>query len=182
MPPLYPLPRHPRRPVAAPCPSPIAAPGRGPRARPPDRSLAGRWRPLARRPHRGCRRRRSGRPIPRVRWHRFEGPAVAAASYLLAAALNRIFWSSTFHRSPFVLFFGAVAVAAWFGGFWPGFGVALASAITVTALLGDLTPEIITASLVMIGVAALISYRSERSREVDRELEEANGLLNTMLD
>jgi PAS domain S-box-containing protein len=117
-----------------------------------------------------------------VRWHRFEGPAVAAASYLLAAGLTRIFWSSTFHRSPFVLFFGAAAVAAWLAGFWMGFAVALASAITVTALTGDLTPEIFTGSLVMIGVAALISYRSERSREVDRELEEANGLLNTVLD
>ena len=117
-----------------------------------------------------------------MRWHRFEGPAVAAASYLLAAGLTRIFWSSAFHRSPFVLFFGAAAVAAWLAGFWMGFAVALASAITVTALTGDLTPEIFTGSLVMIGVAALISYRSERSREVDRELEEANGLLNTVLD
>lgn len=117
-----------------------------------------------------------------MRWHRFEGPAVAAASYLLAAALTRIFWSSAFHRSPFVLFFGAAAAAAWFAGFWMGFGVALASAITVTALTGDLTPEIFTGSLVMIGVAALITYRSERSREVDSELEEANGLLNTVLD
>jgi PAS domain S-box-containing protein len=117
-----------------------------------------------------------------VRWHRFEGPAVAAASYLLAAALTRIFWSPAFHRSPFVLFFGAAATAAWFGGFWMGFGVALASAITVTAMTGDLTPEIFTGSLVMIGVAALITYRSERSREMDSELEEANGLLNTVLD
>jgi PAS domain S-box-containing protein len=117
-----------------------------------------------------------------VRWHRFEGPAVAAASYLLAAALTRIFWSSAFHRSPFVLFFGAAAAAAWLGGFWMGFAVALASAITVTGLTGDLTPEIFTGSLVMIGVGALISYRSERSREIDSELEEANGLLNTVLD
>jgi PAS domain S-box-containing protein len=117
-----------------------------------------------------------------VRWHRFEGPAVAAASYLLAAALTRIFWAPAFHRSPFVLFFGAAATAAWFGGFWMGFGVALASAITVTAMSGDLTPEILTGSLVMIGVAALITYRSERSREIDSELEEANGLLNTVLD
>ena len=117
-----------------------------------------------------------------MRWHRFEGPAVAAASYLLAAALTRIFWSPAFHRSPFVLFFGAAATAAWFGGFWMGFGVALASTITVTAMTGDLTPEIFTGSLVMIGVAALITYRSERSREIDSELEEANGLLNTVLD
>jgi PAS domain S-box-containing protein len=117
-----------------------------------------------------------------VRWHRFQGPAVAAASYLLAAGLTRIFWSSAFHRSPFVLFFGAAAAAAWFAGFWMGFAVALASAITVTGLTGDLTPEIFTGSLVMIGVAAMISYRSERSREIDSELEEANGLLNTVLD
>jgi PAS domain S-box-containing protein len=117
-----------------------------------------------------------------VRWHRFEGPAVAAACYLLAAGLTRVFWSSAFHRSPFVLFFGAAAAAAWFAGFWMGFAVALASAMTVTALTGDLTPEIFTGSLVMIGVAALISYRSERSREIDSELEEANGLLNTVLD
>ncbi|HEY6323540.1 MAG TPA: ATP-binding protein [Thermoanaerobaculia bacterium] len=117
-----------------------------------------------------------------MRWHRFEGPAVAAACYLLAAGLTRIFWSSAFHRSPFVLFFGAVAAAAWFAGFWMGFAVALASAMTITALTGDLTPEIFTGSLVMVGVAALISYRSERSREIDSELEEANGLLNTVLD
>jgi len=117
-----------------------------------------------------------------VRWHRFEGPAVAAACYLLAAGLTRIFWSSAFHRSPLVLFFGAAAAAAWFAGFWMGFAVALASAITITGLTGDLTPEIFTGSLVMIGVAAMIAYRSERSRETDSELEEANGLLNTVLD
>ena len=117
-----------------------------------------------------------------MRWHRFAGPAVAGACYLLAAALTRIFWSSAFHRSPFVLFFGAAAVAAWFAGFWMGFAVALASAMTVTALTGDLTPEIFAGSLVMIGVAALITYRSERARETDGELEEANGLLNTVLD
>ncbi|HXO26822.1 MAG TPA: ATP-binding protein [Thermoanaerobaculia bacterium] len=126
--------------------------------------------------------RRSGRLIPRVRWHRFEGPAVAAACYLLAAGLTRIFWSSAFHRSPLVLFFGAAAAAAWFAGFWMGFAVALASAITVTGLTGDLTPEIFAGSLVMIGVAAMLTYRSERSRETDSELEEANGLLNTVLD
>ncbi len=120
--------------------------------------------------------------MPRVRWHRFEGPAVAAACYLLAAGLTRIFWSPAFHRSPFVLFFGAAAAAAWFAGFWMGFAVALASAMTVTALTGDLTPEIFAGSLVMIGIAALISYRLERSRETDSELEEANGLLNTVLD
>ena len=117
-----------------------------------------------------------------MRWHRFEGPAVAAACYLLAAGLTRIFWSSAFHRSPLVLFFGAAAAAAWFAGFWMGFAVALASAITITGLTGDLTPEIFTGSLVMIGVAAMIAYRSERSRETDSELEEANGLLNTVLD
>ena len=117
-----------------------------------------------------------------MRWHRFEGPVVAAACYLLAAGLTRIFWSSAFHRSPFVLFFGAAAVAAWLAGFWMGFAVALASAMTVTALTGDLTPEIFAGSLVMIGIAALISYRLERSRETDSELEEANGLLNTVLD
>ena len=117
-----------------------------------------------------------------MRWRRFEGPAVAAACYLLAAGLTRIFWSPAFHRSPFVLFFGAAAVAAWFGGFWMGFAVALASALTVTGVTGDLTPEIFIGSLVMIGVAALITYRSELSREVDGELEEANGLLNTVLD
>lgn len=117
-----------------------------------------------------------------MRRHRIEGLAIAAASYLLAAVLTRILWFSTFHRSPFVLFFGAVAAAAWFGGFWMGFGVSLATALTVTALTGDLSPEILAASLVMIGVAALISHRAERSREIDCELEEANGLLNTVLD
>lgn len=117
-----------------------------------------------------------------MRWHRFEGPAVAAACYLLAAGLTWIFWSSAFHRSPLVLFFGAAAAAAWFAGFWMGFAVTLASAVTVTGLTGDLTPDIFTGSLVMIGVAAMITYRSERSREIDSELEEANGLLNTVLD
>ncbi len=117
-----------------------------------------------------------------MRWRRFEGPAVAAACYLLAAGLTRIFWQSAFHRSPFVLFFGAAAAATWFAGFWMGFAVALASAITITGVTGDLTPEIFAGSLVMIGVAALITYRSERSREIDGELEEANGLLNTVLD
>jgi two-component system CheB/CheR fusion protein len=116
----------------------------------------------------------------RLQLHR--GLALAAASYLLAAALTRTLWSSLFHHAPFTLFFGAAAVAAWFGGFWLGFGVALLGAITVCALVGDLGPAILAASLVMIGVAALISYLAEHSREIDSEREEAKRLLDTVLD
>ena len=115
-------------------------------------------------------------------WQRYRGPAIAVASYVLAAALTRTLWSSIFQHAPFTLFFGGAAVAAWFGGFWLGFGVALLGAITVCALMGDLAPAILASSLVMIGVAALISYVAERAREVDSEREEANRLLDTVLD
>ncbi|MBV8202555.1 MAG: PAS domain-containing protein, partial [Acidobacteria bacterium] len=114
--------------------------------------------------------------------HSNRGAAVAAASYLLAAALTWALWSPLFHHAPFALFFGAAAVAAWFGGFWLGFGVALLGAITVFALMGDLSPAILASSLVMVGVAALISYFAERSREIDSERAEAKRLLDTVLD
>jgi two-component system CheB/CheR fusion protein len=96
--------------------------------------------------------------------------------------LTRILWPSLFQHAPFALFYGAAAVAAWFGGFWLGFGVALLSAITVCALVGDVAPAIVASSLVMSGVAALISYLAEQSRESDSEREEARRLLDTVLD
>jgi PAS domain S-box-containing protein len=99
--------------------------------------------------------------------------AVAAASFLLAAGLTRAFWDAVFHRSPFALFFAASAVTAWFGGFWFGFGVALFGALTVSVLMGDPGPQIVAAALVTIGVATLISYLAERSRDTENQLDEA---------
>src|SRR5437588_2942864 len=115
-------------------------------------------------------------------WHRLRGPAVAAASYLVALLLTRVFWQQAFHRAPFTLFIGASAVAAWAGGFWLGVGVALLGAISAFMLVGDPMLEIAAAAVVMVGIATLISYLTERSREVSGELDEANALLNTVVD
>src|SRR5258708_4214535 len=115
-------------------------------------------------------------------WHRLRGPAVAAGSYLVALLLTRVFWQQAFHRAPFTLFIGASAVAAWAGGFWLGVGVALLGAISAFMLVGDPMPEIAAAAVVMVGIATLISYLTERSREVSGELDEANALLNTVVD
>jgi two-component system CheB/CheR fusion protein len=119
---------------------------------------------------------------PGVRWQRFRGLAFAAAGYLLAAALTWGLWGQVFHRAPFPLFIAASAIAAWAGGFWLGLGTALLGAITVSALVGAPTPEIVAASLVMVGVATLVSYLAERSREAESEIDEAGELLNTVLD
>jgi two-component system CheB/CheR fusion protein len=117
-----------------------------------------------------------------VRWQRFRGFAFAATGYLLAAGLTRAFWGQVFHRAPFPLFFAASAFAAWAGGFWLGFCTALLGAFTACALVGAPAPEIVAASLVMVGVATLISYLAERSREAESEIDEAGELLNTVLD
>jgi two-component system CheB/CheR fusion protein len=122
---------------------------------------------------------RGGTPLRR---HRLSGLAVATASYLAAALLTWTFWQQAFHRAPFPLFIAASAVAAWAGGFWLGFGVALLGALTACVLVGDPTPEIVAASIVTVGIATLISYLTERSREVSGELDETNALLNTVLD
>src|SRR5258708_25145424 len=115
-------------------------------------------------------------------WHRLRGPAVAAGSYLAALLLTWAFWQHAFHRAPFVLFTSAAAAAAWAGGFWLGVGVALLGATSAFMLVGDPMPEIAAAAVVMVGIATLISYLTERSREVSGELDEANALLNTVVD
>jgi two-component system CheB/CheR fusion protein len=117
-----------------------------------------------------------------VRSQRFRGLVFAAAGYLLAAGLTWGLWGQVFHRAPFPLFFGASAIAAWAGGFWLGFGTALLGAITACALVGAPAPEIVAASLVMVGVATLISYLAERSREAESGIDESGELLNTVLD
>jgi two-component system CheB/CheR fusion protein len=117
--------------------------------------------------------------MPRLR---LQGLGVAAASYLTALLLNKAFWQQSFHRAPFVLFIAASAVAAWAGGFWMGFGVALLGALSACVLVGDPTPAIVAASIVMVGIATLISYLTERSREASGERDEATALLNTVLD
>ncbi len=96
--------------------------------------------------------------------------------------MTRVFWQQAFQRAPFTLFIGASAVAAWAGGFWLGVGVALLGAISAFMLVGDPVPEIAAAAVVMVGIATLISYLTERSREVSGELDEANALLNTVVD
>lgn len=115
-------------------------------------------------------------------WQRFRGPAVAAGSYLAALLLTWVFWERAFHRAPFPLFIAASAVAAWAGGFWLGVGVALLGAISAFMLVGEPIPEIAAAAVVMVGIATLISYLTEHSREVSGELDEANALLNTVVD
>src|SRR5258708_27820865 len=97
-------------------------------------------------------------------WHRLRGPAVAAASYLAALLLTRVFWQQAFQRAPFTLFIGASAVAAWAGGFWLGVGVALLGAISAFMLGGDPVPHVAAAAVGLDGLATLISYPTDRSR------------------
>jgi hypothetical protein len=97
------------------------------------------------------------------------GIAIAAAALAtsLRLALDPV-WGLKF---PLIFFYPAVAVSAWFGGFWPGIVTTLISAVAAdhfwmtsnwsTALA---TPSDAVALLVFVGIDAAISGQMRRRR------------------
>jgi signal transduction histidine kinase len=67
--------------------------------------------------------------------------AVAIAVVVLAAAVTLPLWQEVFSRNPFALFYAAVVVAAWFGGFGPGL---LATLLAVLAIDDFILPSFIS--------------------------------------
>src|SRR5690349_15232941 len=55
----------------------------------------------------------------------------SAACSILTTAITVVFWNSLFQRNPFALFFAAVMISAWYGGFGPGL---VATAVSVWAV------------------------------------------------
>jgi PAS domain S-box-containing protein len=97
--------------------------------------------------------------------------AVAVAAILLRFALNPI-WGS---RLPFILFFPAIMVSGWFGGFWPGIVSTLLCAAAGHVLWmkppGAWMPtdsSAVISLLVFVGVGALISGLNEAWRRAER--------------
>ncbi|MDB5325271.1 MAG: Sensory transduction protein kinase 2 [Phycisphaerales bacterium] len=86
---------------------------------------------------------------------------IAVASIAVAVGVTLLLWG-VFSRNPFALFYAAVMVSAWRGGFGPGL---LASVFAVVAIDFFLMPSFFTGSLrdivqasTFVGIAALLSW------------------------
>lgn len=90
--------------------------------------------------------------------------AIAVVSVGIAVGVTLLFWS-VLNRNPFALFYAAVMVSAWRGGFGPGL---LASAMALVAIDFFLMPSFFTGTLrdvvqasTFIGIAALLSWLNQ---------------------
>jgi two-component system CheB/CheR fusion protein len=114
------------------------------------------------------------------------GIAIAAAALAtsLRLALDPV-WGLKF---PLIFFYPAVAVSAWFGGFWPGIVTTLISAVAAdhfwmtpvwsTALA---TPSDAVALLVFVGIGAMISGLNEAWRRATTALAQSEDRLQETL-
>ncbi|MDP9122531.1 MAG: ATP-binding protein, partial [Acidobacteriota bacterium] len=107
---------------------------------------------------------------------------IALLCYLAAALLTALFWQPVFQHAPLALFFAAVAVAAWSGGFWTGCGVSVASSLTVGYLLLRTGAPLGAVVPVFLAVSALLSFVAEKQRHSERALGETSALLDTLFE
>jgi two-component system, cell cycle sensor histidine kinase and response regulator CckA len=107
---------------------------------------------------------------------------LAAVSYSVASVSTTLFWESLFKYVPFALFFAAVSATAWFGGFWPGFLVALSGAVTTSYLMASPDNVALAAPFILLVVATFICYLAEHRSRSRSKLEEINVLLETERD
>ncbi|HEX8322413.1 MAG TPA: DUF4118 domain-containing protein, partial [Tepidisphaeraceae bacterium] len=109
---------------------------------------------------------------------------IAVASIGVAIAVTLLFWTA-FNRNPFALFYAAVMVSAWRGGFGPGL---LASLLALVSINFFLMPSFFSGSWrdavqasTFIGIAALLSWLNHSRdmamthlRRAKQEADEAN--------
>ena len=107
---------------------------------------------------------------------------LAAVSYSVASVSTTLFWEPLFKYVPFALFFAAVSATAWFGGFWPGFLVALSGAVTTSYLMASPNNVALAAPFILLVVATFICYLAEHRSRSRSKLEEINVLLETERD
>src|SRR5205085_12140498 len=97
----------------------------------------------------------------RPRLHRLLRYAVAALAVLLAAAVTELLDPIWGGRLPFVAFYPAVVLVAWFAGVGPGLLATLASVVLITRAwlaVATVGPEgLIVALLLFLGAGATVS-------------------------
>ncbi|HEX8237786.1 MAG TPA: PAS domain-containing protein [Abditibacteriaceae bacterium] len=112
---------------------------------------------------------------------------VALLAVCVAVALTRAV-PLVASRTPFLLFFAAVAVSAWFGGFGPGLCATVLAVATVNYLFiaprGHFSfsfPDVLLGS-VFFGVSALISYLTATQRASSEALQASEQQFELALD
>jgi PAS domain S-box-containing protein len=105
---------------------------------------------------------------------------IATIAYLVASIFTFYFWDSLFKKVPFALFFAAVSAAAWFGGFWPGFLVALFGSVTTSLLMSTPDNIFVAAPLTLLTIATFICYLIEQRRRAERAARDSSVLFSTV--
>ena len=107
--------------------------------------------------------------------------AVACVSIAVAAGLTWLLWPAL--QPAVALFFAAVMISAWFGGFGPGLFAGLLAAVTAEVLFTSPPGEVefSVRAVIRLGVfllsAVLISGLNSRRRNAELRLREAHGEL-----
>lgn len=104
---------------------------------------------------------------------------LAVLSVTIAVGLTLIGWETFFSRNPFVLFYAAVLITAWRGGFGPG---VLASLLATGAIDFFLMPSFFTAHwrdavqvLTFIGIAGMVSWLNHSRDRAMNDLRRAKA-------
>ncbi len=80
-------------------------------------------------------------------------------------------WKPVFNHIPFTLFFAAVALAAWYGGMFPGLLVAAGGVSAYAVLVRPWGASQSLAAAVVLCVSALVSWLAEQRRQAQWALE-----------
>ncbi len=87
---------------------------------------------------------------------------------------------------PYITFFAAIVVAAWYGGLWPGLmtvGLSVAASFALfIAPRGTLGPGDAIGVLLFIGIGSIVSWSSERLHAARRLIERQNEALALEVD
>jgi PAS domain S-box-containing protein len=108
---------------------------------------------------------------------------ISACSSVLALIGTAALWDPLFRHVPFALFFAAVAVASWFGGFLHGSVVVLVGMLTCGYMLRAAPSAVVVPSLLVVGgVGCLMSYLSEQLRRSETRTRESESRLRAIVE
>ena len=112
---------------------------------------------------------------------------VAVGTSVVAFAISRSLHRPLLKLSPFILFYAAVAVSSWFGGFGPGLlAVVIGTAVTDYYLFEPRSSLLLhepldtVTLLIFLFVGVLISGLKSRLREARRQADDHQGRLATL--
>lgn len=115
---------------------------------------------------------------PRSHWHRY---GVALLTVIIAVLLT-IAFQPILRYSPTPLFFAAVMVSSWYGGFRPGLLATVLSALSLRALflsmgfgIGLTAVSYLLILIIFIGVSLLISSLNAARQKAEKNLEQSEA-------